>query len=231
MKWFLGLLLAAVGSVGCSSPSHSQPTVSATTHISQPTPGVMPHSSDPRIPAEAQKYRRQIIKAWQYYFGLEESPATGFGQIHQESRFSSTARSGVGAEGLGQFMPSTAEWVNSVLPPDQKCGGMKGCPLDPTWAINATCIFDSRLFTVYGRITTVEDDRWGFSLAAYNAGEGSVIKERNKCAATPGCLPSKWFGHTENVCSRAPSNCVETRDYSRVIMLKWKPLYESWLAL
>ena len=190
----------------------------------------MPHSSDPRIPVEAQKYRRQIIKAWQYYFGLAESPATGFGQIHQESRFNSTARSGVGAEGIGQFMPSTAEWINSVLPTDQKCG-TKGCPLDPTWAINATCTFDWRLFQVYGKITTIADDRWGFSLAAYNAGEGSVVKERNKCAATPGCLPSKWFNHTENVCSRSPANCNETRDYSRVILVKWRPLYESWLSL
>jgi soluble lytic murein transglycosylase-like protein len=192
----------------------------------------MPRSSDPRIPAEAQKYRRQIIKAWQYYFGLAETPATGFAQIHQESRFKSTAQSPVGAAGLAQFMPSTADWINSVLPIDQKCySGPAGCPLDPTWAINALSAFDSRLFTVYGRITTVSNERWGFSLAAYNAGEGSVAKERAKCYALRDCISARWFDNTENMCSRLPANCRETRDYSRVILFTWRPLYAAWLSL
>lgn len=225
----LGVLLAAVGSALCSTSSPSPPSISPTTVVSQPAPVAMPRTSDPRIPQEAQKYRRQIIKAWQFYFGLAESPATGFGQIHQESRFSSTARSSVGATGLAQFMPSTAEWINSVLPPDQKCG--TGCPLDPTWAINALSSFDSRLFTVYGRVTTAPDDRWGFSLAAYNAGEGSVKKERAKCDATPRCEPNLWFNHTENVCSRSPANCAETKEYSAIILHKWRPIYQAWLAL
>lgn len=228
----LGFLLAIVGSAACSTPSPSPLTASTMTVVSPPPPVVMPRSSDPRIPAEAQKYRRQIIKAWQYYFGLAESPATGFGQIHQESRFKSTARSSVGAAGLAQFMPSTADWINSVLPIDQKCyNGPAGCPLDPTWAINALSAFDSRLFTVYGRITTEPDERWGFSLAAYNAGEGSVVKERAKCFALRDCVSAKWFGNTENMCSRLPANCRETKEYSDIILHKWRPLYASWLAL
>lgn len=228
----LGVLLALVGSAVCSTPSPSQPTASTMTSVSAPVPVAMPRSSDARIPAEAQKYRRQIIKAWQYYFGLAETPATGFAQIHQESRFSSTARSPVGASGLGQFMPTTADWINSVLPIDQKCyQGPAGCPLDPTWAINALSAFDSRLFTVYGRVNTVSNDRWGFSLAAYNAGEGSVSKERAKCFALRDCISARWFDNTENMCSRSPANCAETREYSRVILFKWRPLYLEWLSL
>lgn len=232
MRTLLALLVVAVASAACSSPSPAQPIPSSTAvALSTPTPVLTPRSSDPRIPPEALKYRRQIIKSWQRSFGLDESPATAFAQIHQESRFRAEAKSPVGASGLGQFMPATAAWINDMLPADQRCVDKNGCPTDPNWAIAATCEFDRRLFFVYGKITSVISDRWGFALAAYNAGEGSVRRERETCTHMGACKSDRWFEHTENACSRLPSNCTETREYVRVIMLKWKPMYQQWLSL
>lgn len=225
----LWLLLALVVSVACSTPSLSPPITSSQIAASSSAPAVTPRSYDARIPQEAQKYRRQIIKAWQYYFGLDETPATSFAQIHQESRFKATAQSPVGAEGLAQFMPSTAQWIAALLPPDvrENCPSKSGCPEDPAWAINALSNFDHRLFVVY-KIAS-DDERWGFMLAAYNAGQGSVDRERKNCAHP--CDALKWFNNVENICTRRKEACQESKGYATIILRKWKPMYVEWLTL
>lgn len=222
-------LLAAVVSVACSTPSLSQPMPSSKTPTSTVALAPMPHSYDARIPQEAQKYRRPIIKAWQYYFGLDETPATAFAQIHQESRFKAGAQSPVGAEGLAQFMPTTSQWIAALLPPDVRdsCPVKSGCPEDPTWAINALSNFDRRLFNVY-KIAT-GDEQWGFALAAYNAGQGSIDRERTHC--TRPCDSFKWFRNVENVCTRRKEACQESKGYATIILRTWKPLYVTWLTL
>lgn len=45
-------------------------------------------------------------------------------------------------------------------------------------------------------------DRISFTLSAYNGGEGGLLKDRRLCANTPGCDPSKWFGHVEKTSTK-----------------------------
>ncbi len=52
---------------------------------------------------------REVLAA--YADELHLDPAWIYGLIRQESRFTQVARSGVGAQGLMQIMPATAQWV------------------------------------------------------------------------------------------------------------------------
>lgn len=56
---------------------------------------------------------REVTKSYSMETGLDE--AWVFGLIRQESRFVNVARSGVGASGLMQLMPGTAQWVANRL--------------------------------------------------------------------------------------------------------------------
>ncbi|MFN3587663.1 MAG: lytic transglycosylase domain-containing protein, partial [Moraxellaceae bacterium] len=52
---------------------------------------------------------REVTRGYAQELGLDE--AWIYGLIRQESRFVTSARSGVGASGLMQLMPATAQWV------------------------------------------------------------------------------------------------------------------------
>lgn len=52
---------------------------------------------------------REVTRGYALHLGLDESWV--YGLIRQESRFVTTARSSVGAGGLMQVMPATAQWV------------------------------------------------------------------------------------------------------------------------
>ena len=56
---------------------------------------------------------REVAQGYAQEFGLD--PAWVYGLIRQESRFVTNARSGVGAGGLMQLMPTTAQWVANRL--------------------------------------------------------------------------------------------------------------------
>lgn len=56
---------------------------------------------------------REVTRGYAQDMGLDE--AWVYGLIRQESRFAPSARSGVGAGGLMQLMPSTAQWVSNRL--------------------------------------------------------------------------------------------------------------------
>ena len=76
--------------------------------------------------------------------------------IWQESRFRSDARSRAGAEGVAQFMPQTAAERGLAD------------PTDPEQAIGKAARFLAELTARYGNL--------GLAAAAYNAGQGRVIK-------------------------------------------------------
>ncbi len=79
-----------------------------------------------------------------------------------ESALNPTATSRSGAGGLWQFMPATGKGygleISSVI--DQRN--------DPYLATEAACKYLSKLYAIYGD--------WSLSLAAYNAGQGTVTK-------------------------------------------------------
>jgi len=77
-------------------------------------------------------------------------------QIQQESGFNPAAKSGAGAIGIAQFMPSTAAGLNLD-------------PTDPYAALDAAARMDAQSLRQYG-------GDWSKTLAAYNAGPGAVAQ-------------------------------------------------------
>lgn len=60
------------------------------------------------IPVEARQYQRELTRNARAVWGLNAPVSTFAAQIHQESQWNARARSPVGAQGLAQFMPTTA---------------------------------------------------------------------------------------------------------------------------
>lgn len=85
-------------------------------------------------------------------YGLD--PNIFIRQIQQESGFNPNALSPAGAEGIAQFLPSTAK-------------GYGINPWDPVQALNAAAQYDVSSLHQYG-------GDWAKALAAYNAGGGAV---------------------------------------------------------
>jgi hypothetical protein len=107
--------------------------------------------------------------------------------IWQESGFNQNAVSPVGAQGVAQFMPSTAA-SRGLLD-----------PFNPLQAVRASARFLRDLVEQFGNI--------GFAAAAYNAGPGRVQAWLNKRATLPtetrnyveritGLKPEQWKGRT-----------------------------------
>ena len=184
-------------------------------------------------PPGAVRYRRVLMQAWQYHFGLAEDPAIGFGQVHQESRFDCAAVSPGGSAGCAQFMPATAEWINTLIPPAVRatCPSRSGCPMDPRWALTALVEYDWRLWGAH-KWAVNNRERWAFSLAAYNGGGAVSTGERAACGKSLGCSSAHYFDHVERFCGatgRSAASCRENRQYPRIILDHWTPLYRGWL--
>jgi len=136
---------------------------------------------------------RRDIQAAAKEVGLDA--AYMFGLIRQESRFQITARSHVGASGLMQVMPATADWVARKLGMSDYHGGL-------------ITDRDTNLKLGAGYLKLVLDDFGGsqpMAAAAYNAGPGRPRKWRDG----PRLEPAVW---AENV----PFN--ETRDYVKKVV-------------
>jgi soluble lytic murein transglycosylase len=144
----------------------------------------------------AQRYPmpyREQINARAREAGLDTPVLLGL--IRQESRFVADARSGVGASGLMQLMPSTARWTAKKVGLDFR-GDMIADP-----AINL------QLGSAY--LKRVLDDFGGslaMAAAAYNAGPGRPRKWREGAGALE---PAAW---AESI----PFN--ETRDYVKKVL-------------
>lgn len=127
------------------------------------------------LPVEVLPYRAAIVREAQFRFGIPAPVAVMAGQIAQESAFNPSARSRVGALGLNQFMPRTAQWAGEQL-------GVPAAPLSPEWAIRAGVFYMRWLFDRVSYPT--ECDRYGAALSAYNGGLGWHDK-RQRMAAEP----------------------------------------------
>lgn len=171
------------------------------------------------IPREALQHRAALKREAQRVWGLDAPVATFAAQIHQESRWRDNARSPVGAQGLAQFMPSTAAWIGGVYP-----SLAARAPLNPTWALRGLVTYDKWLFD---RVKADNDcERMAFALSGYNGGLGWVYRRQ---AISP--QPGVCMGVT---CSVNPgihaANQRENQQYPELILRKYEPLYRTWGA-
>ncbi|WP_064116751.1 transglycosylase SLT domain-containing protein [Pseudomonas fluorescens] len=171
------------------------------------------------IPADAERYRRDLIRIAQAEWGLDAPVATFAAQIHQESRWRFDAKSPVGAQGLGQVMPSTATWLAQLFP--KALGSIE--PFNPTWSMQALVSYDRWLADRNRARSTCEQG--AFILASYNGGLGWVIRDR-KLALAKGADPLTWFNSVErHNAGRSAAAFKENRQYPRLILLRWEALY------
>ena len=166
------------------------------------------------VPDDAYRFKRDIVRAGQHVWGLNAPTATLAAQIHQESRFRINARSPVGAQGIAQFMPATADWIAATYP--DELGGERGTA---EWGILAMSRYMRHLWE---RTSGVDDcERMAFAQAGYNGGEGWVRK-RKKLSPTPEvCL----FATCTINPGIKPANQTENEGYPRRILLTLEPIY------
>lgn len=181
-----------------------------------------------QVPERCRVYQRQITTEAHTVFGLSAPVATLAAQIHQESGCRATAISPVGAQGLAQFMPSTAKDMARLYP--TQLGPAD--PTNPAWAIKAQARYMRDLTrSTQGR---TECDTWAFGLAAYNGGLGWVRRDQAACRGVAisddrcgPCDPAQWFGHVAMTPDprRAPANIRENRGYPKRILFDLSPRY------
>ena len=166
------------------------------------------------IPLEAGKHKRQLRQQAHQIWGLHAPVSTFAAQIHQESRWHADARSRVGAQGLAQFMPATANWISGVYPDLSD-----NAPTNPTWALRALIRYDKFL---YDRVAAVNScEKMAFALSAYNGGLGWVNKRKARSKK-----PLVCFNATCDINPGiAPANQRENAEYPRRILLRHEPTY------
>ncbi len=172
------------------------------------------------IPREAARYQRDLTRHARAAWGMD-APVAMFGaQIHQESRWRVNAQSVVGAQGMAQFMPATASWISGAY----RLGEPQ--PYNPGWALRALVTYDRHLWQQIDARTPCE--RAAMTLSAYNGGLGWVYRDQ-QLAANAGHDRRTWFGMVELFnAGRSAANFRENRDYPRVILTRWQPVYASW---
>jgi hypothetical protein len=172
-----------------------------------------------RVPQTSALYRLRVERAAAEFFGLAGPlVAARLGsQLHAESAWNPSAHSPANAQGLGQFVPETAEWLPQVCPTIGVAD-----PWNPNWAIRAASCYDAYLFVAVDGATLCE--RWAFVFSAYNGGLTWVRRDKKR-ASSLGLDPARWFGHVETTSARADWARAENRAYVRKILLDFEPAY------
>lgn len=180
---------------------------------------VLPTGRD--IPARAFKYQSTLTRNARMVWGINAPVAMLGAQVEQESGWNEQAKSSAGAQGLGQFMPSTADWIDDAYP---DLGAAQ--PFNPDWALRALIQYDKHLFD---RIEGATDcDRHAFALSAYNGGLKWV--QRDQALATASKRDAnRYWGEVEIFNSgRTAAAWVENRGYPKRIIQVLQPKYLAW---
>jgi membrane-bound lytic murein transglycosylase F len=122
-----------------------------------------------------------IVKKYAHQYGFDWRLIVA--QMYQESRFDPQAESWMGAKGLMQVMPRTAQEINLTNLEDPETGIHAGIKY-MQWVRNR---FEPEL--------DIKVRMW-FTLAAYNAGQGH-IKDARRLAQQKGWNPNRWFNNVE----------------------------------
>ncbi|WP_300686565.1 transglycosylase SLT domain-containing protein [uncultured Bilophila sp.] len=181
------------------------------------------HAAEVKIPRAALQYRSELIRASRMVWGLDAPVAVFAAQIHTESWWKNGTVSSAGAQGLAQFMPSTAKWLQRAAP---ETGSP--APFDPRWSLRACVTYDKYLFDRIaprrGKSLT-EWNRMAFTLSGYNGGLGWTNRDRTK-ALQSGLDPDIWFGHVEQAnAGRRISAKRENQRYVQLIMRERQQVY------
>lgn len=175
------------------------------------------------LPKNSYLYRAILIKEVRHTWGINGNVALFAAQIHQESAWKANAQSHVGARGLGQFMPGTADDMNRWY--QRELAGL--ATHSPLWSIRALVLYDFRLYNAIKPMSSPgvsECDRFAMMLSGYNGGLGWTNRDR-RLAASKQRNPDIWFGQVELESNRAPWALSENRGYVRRILFKHLPLY------
>ena len=171
-------------------------------------------AAEVQIPRAALQHRATLIREVRAAWGLNAPVSVFAAQIHTESWWRNDTVSAANAQGLAQFIPSTAAWLPKVAP---EVG--KPQPFNPAWSLRACVVYDKYL---WDRMSAGKNltpcDRMAFTLSAYNGGMGWVNRDRN-LAARRGLNPDHYFGSVETVnAGRKASAIRENRKYVSRIM-------------
>jgi soluble lytic murein transglycosylase-like protein len=162
--------------------------------------------------------RQQAEAVW----GLNAPVATLAAQVHQESGWNCNAKSVVGALGCTQFMPATAADMAKRYPAE--LGPMQ--PLNPRWSFRAQARYMRALHAGRGAHGAANScQQMAFALAAYNGGEGWVIRDR-ALAEKKGLPADVYFDAAQTVnAGRAAAAKKENAAYPDRIVFGLEPRY------
>ncbi len=172
-------------------------------------------------PQAALQYRDDVIRNARLEWGMSAPVADFAAQLHQESGWRPDAVSPVGAQGLAQFMPATADWISQLMP------GLKSRePFNPAWAIRALVSYDRWLWE---RVSAANNcERMAMALSGYNGGLGWVQRDK-RLASQKGLDSARWFGHVATVnAGRSAASWRENRHYPQRILRELAPRYLRW---
>lgn len=175
------------------------------------------------IPSSAFRHRAELIRVSRAVWGLDAPVAVFAAQVHTESWWRNDTVSSAGAQGLAQFLPSTAAWLPRAVPDLERETG-PAAPFNPVWALRALVSYDKWLWE---RLEGKEGcQRMAFALSAYNGGLGWVRRDKT-LAARRGYKADRWFGEVETVnAGRGPAAFRENRRYVRLILLERQGWYQ-----
>lgn len=172
------------------------------------------------IPRAAHEYKQLLIRSAHAFWGLDAPVAALAAQVHAESLWRPGAVSAVGARGMAQFMPKTADWIAGLYP-----HLAENAPHNPAWALRALVTYDRYL---WDRVSAADGcQRMAKTLAAYNGGLGWLRRDEN-LARQKGLDQKLCFGGTDAVnAGRSRAAKKENRDYPRRILLELEPGYQA----
>lgn len=159
-----------------------------------------------QIPLAALTHREAMTASAYRVFGPGAPVATLAGQIHQESAWRTEAVSWVGAQGLAQFMPTTARDMARLYP--ALCAPAD--PHNPRWAFACRDRYLKQLKAPFAALAPCS--AWAFAFRAYNGGAGWVFRDRRQ-ALVLGRDPNDWRAVGEVNAGRRPSAHRENKEY------------------
>lgn len=171
------------------------------------------------VPRRALAYRADLTRIAHSTWGLDAPIPVFAAQLHQEGGWDVAAVSPVGAVGMAQFMPATAQWwckLNNLSAADCQ-------PRSPIWAMRSLVGYDKWLLQRVGGAT--EYDRMWAGLRSYNGGLGHWQNEARLVR------PLVDHAAVDRACgraSRAAVHCTENLAYPDRILNRLQRLYASW---